>query len=502
MTRMVPFIQRGRTAGSGSGSSYDGILWTASEAAQATRGTPLADWVATGVSIDSRTVVRGDVFIALKGDHFDGHEYALEALARGAAALVLDHLPAGVPEDAPVLLVDDTRQALNDLARVARHRCVGRVLGVTGSVGKTGTKEALRLCLGAQAPAYATVGNLNNEIGAPLSLTRMPADTHFGIFELGMNHAGEISGLSRMVRPDVAIITTVEAVHIEHFASEDAIADAKAEIMDGMGPNGTIILNRDNPHYARLVGHARTRGVGTVLSFGRNRGEDAYIIDARCHATSSAVTAVVGGERLVYSLSVPGEHWVLNSLAVLLAAKAAGADVPTAARALAYLRPMKGRGTRSRISTFYGSFLLIDETYNASPASMRAALSVLDKTDPPPGGRRVAVLGDMLELGDHGPSLHEGLLDAVRRAGVDVVHCAGPLMRHLYDRLPGSIRGHWAETSHALAPIVANETQAGDVVMVKGSNGSRMGAVIEELTALSATEAEHQVSTAMAANDA
>lgn len=498
MTRMVPFIQRGRTPGSG----HDGILWTASEAAQATRGTPLSDWAATGVSIDTRTLARGDLFIALEGENFDGHDYAVDALARGAAGLILSKLPVGVPEDAPVLLVENTRKALNDLAQVARLRCAGRILGVTGSVGKTGTKEALRLCLGAQAPAYATAGNLNNDIGAPLSLTRMPGDTHFGIFELGMNHAGEISPLSRMVRPDVAIITTVEAVHIEHFENVEGIADAKAEIMDGMGPNGTVILNRDNPHYARLVAHARTRGIGTILSFGRNRGEDAYIIDARCHATSSAVTAVVGGERLVYSLSVPGEHWVMNSLAVLLAAKAAGADVPTAARALAYLRPMKGRGTRSRISTAYGSFLLIDESYNASPASMRAALSVLDKTDPAPGGRRVAVLGDMLELGDYGPELHEGLRDAIVHAGIDIVHCAGPLMRHLYERLPGAIRGHWAENAHALAPIVANETRAGDVVMVKGSNGSRMKAVIEELTALTVAEPEHDISTAMAANDA
>ena len=497
MTRTVPFIQRGRIA-----QGQDGILWTASEAAQATRGTPMADWAATGVSIDTRTLVRGDLFIALRGENFDGHDYAIDALTKGAAAIVVSQMPQGLPEDAPILVVDDTFQALKDLAQVARHRCNGRIIGVTGSVGKTGTKEALRLCLGAQAPAYATSGNLNNEIGAPLSLTRMPAESHFGIFELGMNHAHEISPLSRMVRPDIAIITTVDAVHIEHFDSVEGIADAKAEIFDGMGPNGTAILNRDNPHYARLVAHARTKGIGTILSFGRNRGEDAYIIDARCHATSSAVTAVVGGERLVYSLSIPGEHWVLNSLAVLLAAKAAGADVPTAARALAYLRPLKGRGTRSRISTPYGSFLVIDESYNASPASMRAALSVLDKTDPPPGGRRVAVLGDMLELGDYGPELHAGLSDAVRRAGIDVVHCAGPLMRHLYKTLPGSMRGHWAENAHALATIVANETHPGDVVMVKGSHGSRMNAVIEELTALSAAEPDYTVSTAMAANDA
>jgi UDP-N-acetylmuramoyl-tripeptide--D-alanyl-D-alanine ligase len=484
------------------GNSPDGILWTANEAAQATRGTPMADWAATGVSIDSRSVVRGDLFIALQGENFDGHDYAIDALSKGAAAIIVSKMPQGLPDDAPVLVVDDTHQALKDLAQVARHRCSGRIIGVTGSVGKTGTKEALRLCLGAQAPSYATVGNLNNEIGAPLSLTRMPTETHFGIFELGMNHAGEIHGLSRMVRPDIAIITTVDAVHIEHFANVEGIADAKAEIFDGMGPNGTAILNRDNPHYARLLAHARTKGLGTVLSFGRNRGEDAYIIDARCHATSSAVTAVVGGERLVYSLSIPGEHWVLNSLAVLLAAKAAGADVPTAARALAYLRPMKGRGTRSRISTPYGSFLLIDESYNASPASMRAALSVLDKTDPPPGGRRVAVLGDMLELGEYGPELHEGLMDAIHRAGIDVVHCAGPLMQHLYEKLPGSLRGHWAPNAHSLATIVANETRPGDVVMVKGSHGSRMTAVIEELTALSAEEPDFDVSTALAANDA
>ncbi|MEM6902057.1 MAG: UDP-N-acetylmuramoyl-tripeptide--D-alanyl-D-alanine ligase [Pseudomonadota bacterium] len=381
-------------------------LWTASEVERAVRCLEpnAADhtWDASGISIDSRTVKRGDLFIALEGEHFDGHDFVADAFVQGAAAAIVSRRPEDVPEDWPLVLVEDTFEALNDLAHVARLRNQGHMIALTGSVGKTGTKEALRLCLGAQAPAYANEGNFNNHIGAPLSLAGMPADSFYNVFELGMNHAGEIEPLSKMVRPDIAIITNVHDVHIEFFESEEGIADAKAEIFAGLDPSGTAILNADNRHFTRLLAHAKTEGIRNILTFGSDRDCDAYIVDAQVHSTSSAVSAVVRGERLIYSLSVPGKHWVMNSLAVLLAANAAGADVPTAARALSYLKPMKGRGSRSRVATPFGAFTLIDESYNASPIATRAAIGVLDKTDPQPGGRRIAVLGDMLELGDEG----------------------------------------------------------------------------------------------------
>ena len=482
------------------------ILWTAKEVIQATQGHVNPDimhqsWEATGVSIDSRTIKRGELFIALEGQNFDGHDYVADAFVRGAAAAIISRMPNDVPEDWALVVVDDTYQALEDLAGVARHRNQGTMVALTGSVGKTGTKEALRLCLGAQGPAFASEGNLNNHIGAPLTLARMPEDSFYNVFELGMNHAGEIEPLAKMVRPDVAIITNVHEVHIENFEDEEGIADAKAEIFAGLSPNGTAIINADNRHYARLLAHAKTRGIKNILSFGSDRDCDAYVVDAQCHATSSAVSAVVNGERLIYSLAVPGKHWVLNSLAVLLAVSAAGADVPTAARALSYLKPVKGRGSRSRITTAFGAFILIDESYNASPTAMRAAFGVLDKTDPQPGGRRIAVLGDMLELGEHAPKLHADLSRDMVRAGIETVHCSGPMMKHLYEALPEEMRGHYAEDAGTLAPLVANDVTGGDVVLVKGSNGSKMKAVVEELTALSEEEAIYHTSTALAVND-
>ena len=478
------------------------VLWTSNEVAQAVRGTCEIYWEATGVSIDSRTTKRGDLFIALDGENFDGHDFVADAFVKGASAAIVSHIPDDVPEDWPLVVVEDTYQALEDLAHISRHRNQGKMIALTGSVGKTGTKEALRLCLGAQAPAYANEGNLNNHIGAPLSLTRMPEDTFYNVFELGMNHAGEIEPLSKMVQPDIAIITNVHDVHIEYFENEEGIADAKAEIFAGLGPNGTAIINADNQHYARLLAHAKTRGIKNILTFGSDRSCDAYVVDAQSHATSSAVSAVVNGERLIYSLSVPGMHLVMNSLAVLLAASAAGADLPTAARALSYLKPIKGRGSRSRVATPFGAFTLIDESYNASPIAVRAAINVLDRTDPQPGGRRMAVLGDMLELGDTGPAAHAGLARDLKRAGIETVHCCGPLMHHLYEALPVDMRGHYAPDSATLAPLVANDVMSGDVVLVKGSFGSRMKAVVEELTAMSDEQPMFHTSTAIAVNDA
>jgi UDP-N-acetylmuramoyl-tripeptide--D-alanyl-D-alanine ligase len=473
------------------------ILWTAADAEAATRGRTAGGWAATGVSIDSRTVAPGDLFVAIRGPNFDGHDYVAAALQAGAAAALVSRVPQGVPATAPLLAVEDTLQALQDLGRYARMRAKAKVLAVTGSVGKTTTKEALKLCLEAQAPTDASVGSFNNHWGVPLSLARMAPDVDYGVFELGMNHAGEIGPLTRQVKPDVAIITTVEAVHLENFDGIEKIADAKAEIFEGMTPNGTAILNRDNPFFARMLAAARTQGLFKIWTFGEHEGADARLVDCSLHATSSAVTAIVRGERIQYCLALPGRHHVLNSLGVLLAVRAAGADLGTAARALAQLAPVKGRGQRRRIQLQRGTFTLIDESYNASPVAVDAALQVLGRTDPGVGGRRIAVLGDMLELGERGPLLHAALADPLKAAGVDKVFLCGPQMKRLWDRLPAALRGRWAETSDGLVQPVAETVHAGDVVMVKGSLGSRMAPIVQALAAL-----DHREEPAFAASAA
>ncbi|MGQ9365405.1 UDP-N-acetylmuramoylalanyl-D-glutamyl-2,6-diaminopimelate--D-alanyl-D-alanine ligase [Azospirillum sp. ST 5-10] len=460
------------------------ILWTAADAAAATNGLATVPWAATGISIDSRTVQPGDLFVAIEGPNFDGHDFVAQALAAGAAAAMVSRVPVGVPGDASLLAVDDTLAALADLGRAARRRSHARIVAVTGSVGKTGTKEALRHCLGAQAPTFATEGSLNNHWGVPLSLARLPEASAYGVFELGMNHAGELRPLSRLVRPDVAIVTTVEAAHLEFFASVEAIADAKAEIFEGMSPNGVAVINRDNPHYGRLLAAARGAGLSHVWGFGAHEDAEARLLDFSLHATCSTVTALIRGERLQYCLSLPGKHWVMNSLAVLLAVRAAGGDLAAAARSLSQLRPVKGRGTRARIHAGRGAFTLVDESYNASPAAMAAAFEVLGRIDPGAGGRRIAVLGDMRELGARSDALHAGLAPSLAAAHVDTVFCCGPHMKALWDRLPAAQRGKWTEDSRALAPLVADAVRGGDVVLVKGSAGSRMSAVVEALTAL------------------
>ncbi|CBS87356.1 UDP-N-acetylmuramoylalanyl-D-glutamyl-2,6-diaminopimelate--D-alanyl-D-alanine ligase [Azospirillum lipoferum] len=463
------------------------VLWTAPDAAAATGGhlSGPAAWSATGVTIDSRKVAPGDLFVAIRGPNFDGHAFVGAALAAGAAAALVDHVPDGLPADAPLLIAPaDTLQSMAALGVVARARCGARVVGVTGSVGKTGTKETLRHVLSAQGPTYATEGSLNNHWGVPLSLARLPEASAYGVFELGMNHAGEIGPLSRQVKPHVAIVTTVEAAHLEFFSGVEAIADAKAEIFEGLDANGVVVLNRDNGQYARLAAAARRHGLTRIWSFGAHEEADARLIDCSLHATCSAVTAVIRGERLQYCLSQPGRHWVMNSLAVLLAVKALGADVATAARSLSSLQPVKGRGTRKRIKLPQGAFTLIDESYNASPAAMAATLEVLGKIDPGAGGRRIAVLGDMRELGDRADTLHIALADPLLAAQVDTVYACGPHMKALFDRLPEAMRGAWTETSVDLAPIVTATVKGGDVIMVKGSLGSRTGLVVDALAAL------------------
>ncbi|MBS29455.1 MAG: UDP-N-acetylmuramoylalanyl-D-glutamyl-2, 6-diaminopimelate--D-alanyl-D-alanine ligase [Alphaproteobacteria bacterium] len=474
-------------------------IWTRDEVLVATSGQargPGKDWAATGVSIDSRTCQPGDLFLAVSGDRFDGHEYVADALETGAAAAIVSRTPADLSENAELVVVDDCLVALDGLGRTARDRTDADVVAVTGSVGKTGTKEALALSLGALGPTHATMGNLNNHIGAPLTLARMPRDARFAVIELGMNHAGEISELSKLTRPDVAIITTITAVHLEFFDHIGAIADAKAEIFDGMNKGGTAILNRDNVYFAILAARAWARGLENVIGFGAHPEADAHLASCEIDENGSDVTARIGERIIRYRLNVPGRHWIHNSLAVLGAVAALNGDIDTAAAALAELTPPKGRGARISIHLSDGLLTVIDDSYNASPASMRAAFAVLGDTQPTSGGRRLAILGDMLELGSASAQLHAALADDIEANGIDQVFCAGPDMAALDAVLPNALRGGSAASSEDLAATVCAAVRPGDVVLVKGSLGSRMGLIVNALTALEnpgTREANHAV---------
>ena len=456
-------------------------LWTAQEAAQATGGTNTSDWVATGVSIDSRTVQKGDLFIAIQGPTHDGHDHIASAIANGAAAAMASReIAAG---DTPALLVGDTLTGMQALGRHARRRGSTRIAAVTGSTGKTGTKDSLKLVLGRQAETHATQGNLNNHWGLPLSLARLPRSARFGVLEMGMNSPGEIAPLSALAEPDVAIVTNVSAVHIEFFDSEEKIADAKGEIFAGMGNNGTAVLNRDNRYFERLRHHVEQAGVGRIRSFGSHAEADIRLTDSTPGSPGWQVEAEIDGAPVSYTLGAPGAHWVANSLGVLAVVDALGADVTEAARALADIAPAIGRGAQSTIALDGGDLLLIDESYNASPASTRAALEVLG-TSP---GRRIAVLGDMLELGNQSGALHAGLAEDVTRNGVDLVFLAGAEMAALAAALDPAQVAATAPTSEALLPAVVNAVRAGDTVMIKGSLGSRMAPIVVALKALDTT---------------
>jgi UDP-N-acetylmuramoyl-tripeptide--D-alanyl-D-alanine ligase len=474
-------------------------LWNADDAARATRGRVNsgpggAPWTASGVSIDTRRLSPKDLFVALIGPRFDAHDFVADALVKGAAAAVVSRIPQGVTDDAPLLVVEDTLQALVDLGRAARRRSQARVIGVTGSVGKTSVKEALNLVLSAQANTVASEGSLNNHWGLPLSLARVPRDAVFAVLEMGMNHPGEIAPLAQMAAPDVAVVTTVEAVHKAHFASVEAIADAKAEIFSGMRPGGAAVLNRDNPHYERLAAAARRAGAGRLVTFGSHADAEVRLAGAEAGSEGSRVQARWAGAALDFCLSVPGTHWIMNSLCVLAAVDAAGADVLAAAAMLARFVPPRGRGQSHAIGLAGGVLHVIDDSYNASPVSVAASLDVLGHVLPGPGGRRIAVLGDMLELGGDSAARHAALVEPLRQHGIDLVFTAGPMMAHLFGVLPAALRGGHAANSFALAPIVAAAVRPSDIVSVKGSAGSRMDVVVRALAAL-----EHGTSVAPAA---
>jgi len=438
----------------------------------------------TGVSIDTRTIEKGDLFVALGGEQRDGHDFVKMAFEKGAAAaLVKNDKVSSLSISGPLIPVDDTLSALVQLGAAARARLTpdARVVAVTGSVGKTGIKEALRFVLSQQGKTHASVASYNNHFGVPLTLARMDQATKFGIFEIGMNHAGEIEPLTRQVKPYVALIIIVEAVHIENFPNVEAIADEKSAIFLGLEEGGTAIINRDNPHYERMWTHASRSKAGRLLSFGENPFADIRLASLKMDADGSDIIAEINGLPLAYRLGSPGKHLALNSLGILAVCLALGADLEAASRALSDVKPPRGRGARLSWGKENSRITLIDESYNANPTSMRAAFALLSSTDVGPKGRRIALVGDMLELGKDAEALHADLASSIVEFSIDLVYTSGPLMRHLFDSLPRAKQGAWYKNSQELATSFLDQIQPGDALMVKGSNGSRMRLVVDEI---------------------
>jgi UDP-N-acetylmuramoyl-tripeptide--D-alanyl-D-alanine ligase len=448
-------------------------LWTAAALHEATGGVFDQPFDATGVSIDTRTLRKGDLFVALIGETGDGHNHAAAAIEAGAAGVMVHRPVAGVTR---ALLVDDTLAGLTRLGAFARTRFPGRVAAITGSVGKTTTKEMLRLILSAFGTAHAAAASYNNHWGVPLTLARIPSDAAFCVAEIGMNHPGEIAPLAALAAPDVAVITTIAAAHIGNMGSLAAIAEEKGAIMSGLRPNGVAVLPADSAFIDRLRVLA---GGHRVISFGTWLEADARLIDSAPDANGSRLLISILGQEVRLRLNAPGRHMAMNAVAALAAAAALDLDPAAAAAALEGFAPLDGRGARRPLLLADGAALLLDESYNANGASMRAALDVLRLQ---PAKRRIAILGDMLELGGAGPAEHAGLAaDAVRSA--DLVFTCGPLMRHLYEALPLQVRGAHAADAVALAPLVVARIAAGDAILVKGSLGSRMRTIVAALDA-------------------
>ena len=461
-------------------------LWTLKTIAAACGTSCAGAGDVGGLSIDTRTLAPGDLFVALK-DVRDGHEFVADALAKGAAAALVSRDVPGVPADR-LVRVPDTLKGLEALGRARRAQVSARVAAVTGSVGKTSTKEALRHLLTLQAPTHASVASYNNLWGVPLSLARMPADVRFGIFEIGMNHANEITPLTAQVRPHVAIVTMVAAVHLENFPSVGAIADAKGEIFSGLEPGGIAVINGDIEWAERLVGHARASGASRIVTYGRGSGADVRLVAQQLHEEYSTVTIAHQGRTLSYRIGAPGDHWVMNSLGVLAVIDGLGGSLEQAAGDMASLSALSGRGARERLRVDGGTFDLIDESYNANPLSMATAIANLGRAVPGAGGRRIAVLGDMLELGPEAGALHAGIAGPLAEHGIDLVYLRGPLMRNLWESVAQTQRGGYAGASSEIAAMVAATVRPGDIVMIKGSYGSKMRVVVDALRASSAAK--------------
>lgn len=463
-------------------------LWTADEAAAATGGRVQGDWTAGGVSIDTRTLQPGDLFVALKAAR-DGHDFVAQALENGAAAAMVSHVPEGVAPDAPLLVVEDVQAGLEALGRAGRARSAARVVAVTGSVGKTSTKEMLAAMLADQGRTHASVASYNNHWGVPLTLARMPVDTEFAIIEIGMNHPGEIAPLARMARPHVAMVTTVAAAHLEAFDSIEGIAVEKASIIDGLEEGGIAVLNADIAQAGILRAKADASGHRSI-GFGRH-GTEYRLSDVSATDGVTVVQAEAHGEPILFKLSTPGTHFAMNALGALAAVVAMGGDLALAAQSLGRWVPYAGRGVRDRIyldAVEQDLYLdLIDDAYNANPTSMAAALDVLaaapvrDGTGRFSAGRRIAILGDMKELGPEAAEMHRALADLPSMAEIDKVHCIGPLMKSLHEALPEAQRGKWCETSAEFCEDLRRFVDSGDVVLAKGSLSMALARVVDAI---------------------
>ncbi len=473
-------------------------LWTAFEAAAATGGMLCArggdpdrwvaeEWAAGGLSIDTRTLAPGEMFVALT-DARDGHDFLNSAFERGASAALVARAPENAPDGAPLLVVNDTLEGLRDLARAARLRNFAKRIAVTGSVGKTSTKEMLRAAFAGLGRVHASDKSFNNHWGVPLTLARMPIDADFGIFEIGMNHAGEITPLTRLVAPHIAIITTIGEAHIENLGSRENIARAKAEIFLGMTKGGAAVLPADNEYAGLLKGLAAAAGIARILTFGESADADIRLTAYRSEGAGGRVEAMIFGEAFAFTLAAPGKHQAMNALAVIAAARALGGSAAKAASSLKSLGAAPGRGAQSIVRLAGGGAVtILDESYNANPTSMRAALAVLGQMTPTGRGRRIAVLGEMFELGQTAPQLHAGLAEPLVAAGVEALYVAGALMDHLWAAAPVAIRAGRAADARSLAPMILGSLSDGDIIMVKGSNASKVSEIVAAIKAAGAT---------------
>ena len=467
-------------------------LWTAQDAAAATGGTTPPGWQATGVSIDTRTLQPGDLFVALKAAR-DGHDFVAQALAKGAAAALVTHVPKGVSSDAPLLIVKDVLQGLEDLGRTARARTKAKVVAVTGSVGKTSTKEMLRSVLSGQGKTHAAEASYNNHWGVPLTLARLPKDARFAVIEIGMSNPGEISPLAKMARPHVAMITTVAAAHLEAFEDLDGIAREKAAIFDGLEPKGVAVTNGDLANAAILEQAAKARGA-RLITFGEGARNHHRMTSLTIQDTTSVAIGRGWRQPLLYKIRAAGRHFAVNAMGVMAVVQALRLDTTMAANDLANWAPPAGRGMREPIlldPVLEDQVMeLIDDAFNANPTSMVAALEVLAAATPTDGvgrvdkGRRVAILGDMLELGQNEMAEHEALAQLPFLDKIDVVHCVGPRMNRLWAKLPAQKRGDWTEKAGKMANIAHKLIDAGDVVLVKGSKGSKVSKVVDAIRKL------------------
>ncbi|NOD48327.1 MULTISPECIES: UDP-N-acetylmuramoyl-tripeptide--D-alanyl-D-alanine ligase [unclassified Ruegeria] len=451
-------------------------LWTASEAVEATGGQVTRDWIANGVSIDTRTLQPGDLFVALKAAR-DGHDFVAQALEKGAGAALVSHIPEGVPEGAPLLVVDDVQAGLEALGQAARARTDARIVGVTGSVGKTSTKEMLAKILEAQGKTHASVASYNNHWGVPLTLARMPRDTEYAVIEIGMNHPGEIAPLAKQARPHVALVTTVAAVHLEAFASVAGIAHEKAAIFEGLEPGGAAIVNADIEHAEILRQSARDCGAG-IVDFGR-KASDYRLTDVQQASNAVNAQATVGDQLIRFEINSAGTHFAMNALGALAACVELGVDLDQAVAGLRAWSPVKGRGVRENLPLSGGGQIeLLDDSYNANPTSMEAALDVLAASQ---GTRRIAFLGDMKELGSQEVAMHAEMANVAAMEKINQVHCIGPLMQALHKALPDDKRGLWFETSAEMAEHLPSLICDGDTVLAKGSLSMALATIVDGL---------------------